>query len=49
MWMLMVHESNWAGNYTQSNDHSYLPRTTPGEARKIVIYIDGAVAYGVAP
>jgi len=49
MWKLMVHKSDWNGNYTQSNDHSYLSRTTPGEDRKIVIYIDGAVRYGVAP
>jgi hypothetical protein len=49
MWQLMVHKDDWGGVYTQSNDHSYLTRTTAGENRKIVIYLDGVVRYGAAP
>ena len=49
MWNLMIHKDDWNGDYTQSNDHSYLPRTTAGENRKVVIYLDGVVRYGAAP
>jgi hypothetical protein len=49
MFNLMVHKVDWNGNYTQSNDHSYLSRTTAGENRKVVVYLDGNVAYGIAP
>jgi hypothetical protein len=49
MFRLMVHRPDWLNNYTQSNDHSYLSRTTPGENRKIVVYLGGNVVYGVAP
>jgi hypothetical protein len=49
MWNLMVHKDDWAGVYTQSNDYSYLSRTTAGENRKVVIYLEGVVRYGAAP
>jgi hypothetical protein len=45
----MIHRADWGGTYVESNDHSYLSRTTAGENRKVVVYIDGAVRYGIAP